>query len=138
MLTQHVDLKRRQPLSKKGNMSHLNKIDEFMESISLMNRVIFMRRYWFCETYAEIASRYGISERKVKRCIQETRKNMCYYLGRTWGSFGINHVNVKFLREAENVVSIRENRVFLRDFRSMLNDLINHLLGRFLSFPRHA
>lgn len=113
-------------------------MDKFLESISLANRVIFLRRYWFCETYAEIASHYGIKERKVKRIVLDTRKQMCAYLEKPWGTFGINKVDNKFLREAENVVSLREKRVFLRDFRSMPNDLKHYLLGRFLSFPRHA
>lgn len=30
-------------------------------------RVVFLRRYWYVETVAEITERYGISESKVKR-----------------------------------------------------------------------
>lgn len=138
MLTEQVDTYSMESLSEKETASIANSINKGLESISLENRVIFMRRYWFCDTYAEIAVRYGISERKVRRQIQGIRDYMCDYLGRTWGSFGINYVDVKFIREAENVVSFREQRIILRDCRSMLNDLMNYLLGRFLSLPRHA
>ena len=79
-----------------------SKIDGFLESISLVNRVIFIRRYWFCDTHAEIAAHYGISERKVKRLLQDTRKMMCIYLNRPWGSFSVNEVDIKFIREAES------------------------------------
>lgn len=138
MFTEQADTYSMESLSEKETKSIANSINKGLESISLENRVIFMRRYWFCDTYAEIAARYGISERKVRRQIQGIRAYMCDYLGLAWGSFGINYVDAKFIREAENVVSLREKRVFLRDFRSMLNDLMYYLLGRFLSFPRHA
>lgn len=138
MFTEQADTYSMESLSEKETKSISNSINKGLESISLENRVIFMRRYWFCDTYAEIAARYGISERKVRRQIQGIRAYMCDYLGLAWGSFGINYVDAKFIREAENVVSLKEKRVFLRDFRSMPNDLMNYLLGRFLSFPRHA
>lgn len=83
-------------------MSHQSKIDGFLESISLVNRVIFIRRYWFCDTHAEIAAHYGISERKVKRLLQDIREMLCCYLNRPWGSFGVNEVDIKFIREAES------------------------------------
>lgn len=138
MFTEQADTYSMESLSEKETKSIANSINKGLESISLENRVIFMRRYWFCDTYAEIAARYGISERKVRHQIQGIRAYMCDYLGLAWGSFGINYVDAKFIREAENVVSLREKRVFLRDFRSMPNDLKHYLLGRFLSFPRHA
>lgn len=115
-----------------------NSLNDYLTCISLEQRVIFIRHYWFCDTYAEIAARYEISERKVKRQIQETREQMCDYLGRTWGSFGINHVDIKFIREAEEVISVRERKIFLCEYRSTISDVINYLLGRFLSFPEHA
>lgn len=138
LLAKQVDMNNIHLLPEKETKSIEIAMDGCLESISPENRVIFMRRYWFCDTYAEIAARYGISERKVRHQIQGIRAYMCDYLGLAWGSFGINYVDAKFIREAENVVSLREKRVFLRDFRSMLNNLMYYLLGRFLSFPRHA
>lgn len=138
MLTKHVEIKSIDSLPEEEAKSLETTLDGFLENTTLEKRVIFVRRYWFCDTYAEIAARYGISERKVRHQIQGIRAYMCDYLGLAWGSFGINYVDAKFIREAENVVSLREKRVFLRDFRPMPNDLRNYLLGRFLSFPRHA
>lgn len=138
LLTEQVDTYSMELLSEKETTSIANAINRFLESISLENRIIFIRRYCFCDTHAEIAARYGISERKVRRQIQGIRDHMCEYLGQAWGSFGINHVDIKFLREAEEVTSLRERKIFLCEYRSTISDVINYLLGRFLSFPEHA
>lgn len=55
-------------------------LNMFLESISQESRVIFLRRYWFCDTIAEIAQRYGISESKVKMRLLRTRKQLADYL----------------------------------------------------------
>lgn len=102
MITKQVDMNNIHLLPEKKTKSMETAMDGCLESISPENRVIFMRRYWFCDTYAEIAAHYGISERKVKRLLQDTRKMMCIYLNRPWGSFGINEVDIKFIREAES------------------------------------
>lgn len=57
-------------------------ITAFLESISQESRVIFLRRYWFCDTIAEIAERYGISESKVKMRLLRTRKQLAEYLSK--------------------------------------------------------
>ena len=54
----------------------------FLESISQESRVIFLRRYWFCDTIAEIAERYGISESKVKMRLHRTRVQLADYLNK--------------------------------------------------------
>jgi RNA polymerase sigma-70 factor (ECF subfamily) len=54
----------------------------FLENISQESRVIFLRRYWFCDTIAEIAERYGISESKVKMRLLRTRKQLSEFLNR--------------------------------------------------------
>ena len=48
----------------------------FLENLSQESRVIFLRRYWFCDTIAEIAERYGISESKVKMRLLRTRTQL--------------------------------------------------------------
>lgn len=138
MLTKHVEIKSIDSLPEEEAKTLETTLDGFLENTTLEKRVIFVRRYWFCDTYAEIASRYGISERKVKHCIQKTQENMCDYLGRAWGSFGINYVDARFIREAEGVISLRNQKMFLCDCRSTLNDLLNYFLVRFFSFPKHA
>ena len=57
-------------------------MNEFLGSISQESRVIFLRRYWFCDTIAEIAGRYGISESKVKMRLHRTRTQLADFLNR--------------------------------------------------------
>lgn len=54
----------------------------FLESLSQESRVIFLRRYWFCDTIAEIAQRYQISESKVKMQLSRTRRKLSDYLSK--------------------------------------------------------
>ena len=57
-------------------------MNAFLENLSQESRVIFLRRYWFCDTIAEIAQRYGITESKVKMRLMRTRKQLADYLQR--------------------------------------------------------
>ena len=57
-------------------------ITQFLESVSQESRVIFMRRYWFCDSISEIAKRYGISESKVKMRLQRTRNQLAEHLNK--------------------------------------------------------
>lgn len=40
-------------------------IEDFLRDLSQENRVIFLRRYWFSDSYAEIAARTGLTEKNV-------------------------------------------------------------------------
>ena len=55
-------------------------LNRFLESLSVDNRVIFMRRYWYLDTIAEIAHRYGMSESKVKTQLHRTRAKLHSFL----------------------------------------------------------
>lgn len=55
-------------------------IENFLDTLSTENRVIFMRRYWFFDTYADISSRVGLSEKNVSVRLTRTRKQMKQYL----------------------------------------------------------
>lgn len=55
-------------------------LDSFLRSLSKDNRIIFMRRYWYVDTIAEIAERYGISEGAVQMRLTRTRDKLCTYL----------------------------------------------------------
>ena len=55
-------------------------IENFLESLTLENRVIFMRRYWFSDTYEQIAERMGITEKNVSVRLTRIRKQMRDYL----------------------------------------------------------
>ena len=55
-------------------------IENFLDALSAENRVIFLRRYWFSDTYSDIAQRIGISEKNVSVRLTRTRKQLREYL----------------------------------------------------------
>ena len=55
-------------------------IGEFLDMLTLENRVIFMRRYAYADTYADIAKRVGISEKNVSVRLALIRQKMKQYL----------------------------------------------------------
>ena len=55
-------------------------IENFLDTLSVENRVIFMRRYWFSDTYKDIADRVGITEKTVSMRLTRIRKQMREYL----------------------------------------------------------
>ena len=55
-------------------------IETFLDTLTAENRVIFMRRYWFADTYAQIAERIGISEKDVSVRLARTRRQLHDYL----------------------------------------------------------
>lgn len=55
-------------------------LDRFLSGLSLEYRVIFMRRYWYADSIQEIASRYGMSQSKVKTQLHRTRNRLRLFL----------------------------------------------------------
>ena len=55
-------------------------LNEFLDSLSSENRLIFLRRYWYADPVREIAERYQISESKVKTQLHRTRKKLQQFL----------------------------------------------------------
>ena len=55
-------------------------IENFLDTLSVENRVIFLRRYWFSDTYSDIAQRIGITEKNVSVHLTRTRKQLREYL----------------------------------------------------------
>lgn len=55
-------------------------LEIFLKSLSKENRLIFLRRYLYVDTVAEIAARYGFSEGKIKTQLHRTRKKLYAYL----------------------------------------------------------
>ena len=55
-------------------------LDEFLRTLSKENRMVFLRRYWYVDTIAEIAMRYGISESAVNMRLSRARAKLCTYL----------------------------------------------------------
>lgn len=51
-------------------------IDRFLETLSQENRVIFLRRYWFSDTYKQIAQRIGVTENTIAVRLTRMRKQL--------------------------------------------------------------
>lgn len=54
-------------------------IEDFLETLSPENRVLLMRRYWFSDSYGEIAVRTGLSEKNVSVRLTRIRKQLRHY-----------------------------------------------------------
>ena len=57
-------------------------LEAFLDGLTKENRLIFLRRYLYVDTVAEIAARYGISESKVKTQLHRTRNKLQTYLAK--------------------------------------------------------
>ena len=57
-----------------------NIIEEFLDTLTLENRVIFMRRYWFSDSYKGIAELTGLSEKNISVRLTRIREKMRQYL----------------------------------------------------------
>lgn len=55
-------------------------LNAFLGSLPKETRLIFLRRYWHADTIAEIATRCGITESKVKMQLSRTRAKLRKYL----------------------------------------------------------
>ena len=55
-------------------------LNRFLDSISVESRLVFMRRYWYTDSIAEIAERYHISQSKVKTQLHRTRNKLQLFL----------------------------------------------------------
>ena len=54
-------------------------LDAFLRSLTKENRMIFLRRYWYADSIAEIAARYGISESAVQMRLNRTKAKLSAY-----------------------------------------------------------
>ena len=55
-------------------------IEDFLDTLTLENRVIFMRRYWFSDSYKDIADFVGLSEKNISVRLTRIREKMKQYL----------------------------------------------------------
>ena len=55
-------------------------IEEFLDTLTIENRVIFMRRYWFSDSYRDIAELVGLSEKNISVRLTRIREKMKQYL----------------------------------------------------------
>jgi len=57
-----------------------NYINSFLRTLHKEKRNVFIRRYWYMDSVAEIADRYSISEGKVKTILFRVRNGLKQYL----------------------------------------------------------
>ena len=55
-------------------------LDAFLRTLTPDNQMVFLRRYWYVDTIAEIAARYNISESAVQMRLNRTKNKLAAYL----------------------------------------------------------
>lgn len=55
-------------------------ISVFLDSVSPAARLVFLRRYWYCDSVSEIAAGTGFSPSKVKSLLHRTRRGLKEHL----------------------------------------------------------
>ena len=55
-------------------------VEGFLDTLSRENRVIFLRRYWFADSYQDIARQVGLSEKAVSVRLSRLREKLRQYL----------------------------------------------------------
>ena len=55
-------------------------LNAFLHTLNKENRMVFLRRYWYADTVAQIAQRYGISEGAVMTRLHRTREKLRAFL----------------------------------------------------------
>lgn len=55
-------------------------IESFLDTLTVENRVIFMRRYWFADSCKDIAEFVGLTEKNISVRLTRIRKKMKVYL----------------------------------------------------------
>jgi RNA polymerase sigma-70 factor (ECF subfamily) len=55
-------------------------IENFLDTLTLENRVIFLRRYWFADSCKDIAERTGKSEKTISVRLTRIRQKLKQYL----------------------------------------------------------
>lgn len=55
-------------------------IESFLDTLTVENRVIFMHRYWFSDSYKDIAEFVGLTEKNISVRLTRIRQKMKNYL----------------------------------------------------------
>jgi len=55
-------------------------IGGYLARLGAVQRQVFLRRYWYCDSLEEIAGRYGFTVSKVKSMLHRTRQGLRVYL----------------------------------------------------------
>ena len=83
-------------------------LNRFLSSLSLEQRKIFMRRYWYLSPIKEIATEYGMSESKIKMSLFRSRNELKKLLERRYLCMkekkllrALGNVDNQYIKEAE-------------------------------------
>lgn len=57
-----------------------NLISQFLRTLPVRDRQIFLRRYWYCDSISQIAAHCGSGESKIKMNLLRTREKLRQYL----------------------------------------------------------
>lgn len=66
--------------SRLDDMALQEALNGFLRTLGEEKRNIFLRRYWYLDSVAEIAKRFGMSQSKVKTALFRVRKQLREYL----------------------------------------------------------
>lgn len=55
-------------------------LNDFLRTLSVRDRAVFLRRYYFFETAAQIGAEYGISDAYVRTVLMRTRRKLKKHL----------------------------------------------------------
>lgn len=55
-------------------------LEDFLDTLTAENRVIFMRRYWFFDSYKDISGLVGLSEKNISVRLTRIREKLKQYL----------------------------------------------------------
>lgn len=62
-------------------LSEISKyIDDFIDTMSKRNRLIFVRRYWYMDSYSDIAQMTGMREGAIRTRLSRQREQLKQYL----------------------------------------------------------
>lgn len=57
-------------------------LDAFLRTLTPENQMVFLRRYWYADTVAQIAARYGIGQSAVQMRLSRTKGKLTAYLAK--------------------------------------------------------
>ncbi len=58
-------------------------VNAFLAKLDASSRILFMRRYWYCDSTADLASKLGISENNLNVRLHRIRKKLKQHLERS-------------------------------------------------------
>lgn len=84
-------------------------MNQFLKELPKEDRIIFLRRYWYCESTAEIARHCGTRQYKVRRILRCLRARLTREGLTCQGFSQLEQSCAPFLSEAE--IPLRPNRI---------------------------